>query len=185
MANFEPAVALVLSNEGGFVDNPKDSGGATNYGISLRFLREVPNERLRLYGIFVDNNQLKVDNIRELTREQAVLIYKGEFWDHAPFEKISSQAICNSIFDMACHSGIFLAIRNTQRALWAINSAPNFPTDDGILGIATLSMIGYIPNTVFLAALKAERAGFLRLLAQEQQKDKEFLHGWLERCYRS
>ena len=33
---FERAVARVLSDEGGYVDNPADPGGETNFGISKR-----------------------------------------------------------------------------------------------------------------------------------------------------
>ena len=36
---FEHAFAELLGIEGGFVDDPVDRGGATKYGISLRFLK--------------------------------------------------------------------------------------------------------------------------------------------------
>lgn len=36
MANFDKALAFVLAQEGGYVDNPKDPGGATNQGITQR-----------------------------------------------------------------------------------------------------------------------------------------------------
>ena len=37
MSAFELAIPIVLKHEGGFADNPADPGGATNFGISLRF----------------------------------------------------------------------------------------------------------------------------------------------------
>ena len=36
MADFLQAVDFVLDNEGGFVDNVNDPGGATNWAISAR-----------------------------------------------------------------------------------------------------------------------------------------------------
>ena len=41
MADFKQAIAKVLKNEGGYVDNPNDLGGTTNFGISLRFLQSI------------------------------------------------------------------------------------------------------------------------------------------------
>ena len=38
---FTAAVARVLEHEGGFVDDPVDPGGATNWGISLRYLKKA------------------------------------------------------------------------------------------------------------------------------------------------
>ena len=39
MAEFGKAFAKIIELEGGFVDHPDDPGGATNLGISLRFLK--------------------------------------------------------------------------------------------------------------------------------------------------
>lgn len=38
---FEVCVARTLRHEGLYVDHPSDAGGATNYGISLRFLKRL------------------------------------------------------------------------------------------------------------------------------------------------
>ena len=35
---FNMAITKVLANEGGYVNDPKDSGGGTKYGISKRSL---------------------------------------------------------------------------------------------------------------------------------------------------
>jgi hypothetical protein len=42
--NFERAMSFTGKWEGGFVNDPKDPGGATKYGISLRFLRDLAPE---------------------------------------------------------------------------------------------------------------------------------------------
>jgi len=41
MARFEDALPTVLRHEGLYSEDPADPGGATNYGISLRFLRQL------------------------------------------------------------------------------------------------------------------------------------------------
>ena len=73
MSDFNVAVDFVLENEGGLSENPKDTGGITNFGISLRFLRELPNENLRRYGIFEPVTEMTV---RDLTIDQAKFIYR-------------------------------------------------------------------------------------------------------------
>jgi lysozyme family protein len=183
MAEFEKAIAFVLPNEGGFVDNPNDSGGATNFGLSLRFLRTLPVESLRKYGVFVTPEDLSVENVKELTLDQARNIYKSEFWDNAPYEKIALQCVANYIFDMAVNHGEHQAIKIAQRAVWASYATINVIKDDGIFGDETLVAIDYLQGHI-LPCLRSERAGFMRLLAVKNSKDEEFLHGWLNRCYR-
>lgn len=183
MALFENSVEIVLSNEGGFVDNPHDSGGATNFGLSLRFLRQLSLETLRKYGIFVAPEDLNVEHVKELTLDQAKNIYKGEFWDNAPYEKITIQKVADYIFDMAVNHGEHQAIKIAQRAIWASYAAINVIKDDGIFGDETLVAIDYLQGHI-LPCLRSERAGFMRLLAVKISKDEEFLNGWLNRCYR-
>lgn len=187
MAEFIAAVEYVLSNEGGYVDNANDPGGATNFGVSLRFLRDIPTERLRKYGVFTSSDALSLEDIKELTLAQVKLIYRGEFWDHAPFDKIPSQNITNYLFDCCVQHGVGQGVKLLQRAIWAAIHTKDIVADDGILGDETLNAIltwqTSNPGTI-LAALRSERAGLMRLLAQERGKDKEFLDGWLNRAYR-
>lgn len=183
MADFTTAVNVVLGNEGGYVNNPNDAGGATNFGISLRFLRDIPIERLRKYGIFKMPEELGVEDIKDLTADQARLIYKGEFWDHARFNEIVAQRACTYIFDMAVNHGIGQAIKLAQRAVWAMYGVMSVVKDDGVLGDESLHAINYLGNSI-LGCLASERAGFMRYLALKNSKDEEFLNGWLSRCYR-
>jgi lysozyme family protein len=186
LSNFEDAVAYVLANEGGYVNSPADAGGATNYGISLRFLREIPVERLRKYGIFEPLNE---DTIRNLTLDQARMIYRCEFWDTAMFDHIENQSICNYVFDMAVHHGIAQAIRLLQRATWAATGMFGVILDDGKLGFRTINQVMILLSDKYLASsfkasLQSERAGYCRLLAAIRSANMEDLHGWLDRCYR-
>ena len=77
MADFNLAIPRTLENEGGYVNDPDDPGGETNFGISKR---SYPN----------------VD-IRNLTVEGASAIYLRDFWK---YDGIVSQEIGAKIFDM-------------------------------------------------------------------------------------
>lgn len=181
MSNFEDAIDYVLKREGGFSDNPADSGGTTNFGISLRFLRELNEEAQRKYGIFEPINE---KTVRDLTKEQAVFVYRCEFWQRMPFEEIVDQLVCNYIFDMAVNMGIAQAIKIVQRSLWAVSFSRAYIADDGILGQRTLERLNIIVPDLILPVLVASRAAFYRLLAEKRPKDRENLNGWLNRCYR-
>ncbi len=180
MSNFDEAVNYVLDREGGLVESPSDMGGITNFGISLRFLREIPPDRLRRYSIF---EPITEHTIKELMVEQAKLIYEGEFWHEAPFENIYSQKLCNYFFDMVVNCGITQAIKLLQRAIWAANFDRTLLRDDGLLGERTIGYVNSIDEEL-LPILVASRASFYRLLVEIRPNQKANLEGWLNRCYR-
>lgn len=93
---FQKAVALILKHEGGYVNDPRDPGGETNFGISKR---AYPNE-----------------DIRGLTRERAAALYHRDYWqairgDELPFP------LALVTFDMAVNAGVGAAVRHLQEAL--------------------------------------------------------------------
>jgi len=181
VSNFADAVEYILEREGGLSENPRDSGGATNFGISLRFLRGFSEEVLRKYGIFGEVNE---QTIRDLTKEQAQNIYKSEFWQQAPFSEIRDQLVCNYVFDMAVNMGTRQAVQIVQRSLWALMFSRLYIADDGILGERTLERLNIMVPDLVMPVLVASRAAFYRLLAEKNPNKREFLNGWLTRCYR-
>src|ERR1700727_2949738 len=161
MAEFEDAVKFILSNEGGFVDNPHDGGGATNFGISLRFLQALPVESLRKYGFFGD---LILDDVRELTQERASAIYRGEFWDTARFGEIHNQDRANYIFDCCVNHGLATGIKMVQRSTWPATVYDKRLPDDGMMGDDTIYQINHC--VFLLMTLMATRAEFFRGLGK-------------------
>ena len=55
--NFEKALELVLHHEGGYVDHPKDPGGATNYGVTKK-----------VYELYLGRESTK-DEVKEMPME--------------------------------------------------------------------------------------------------------------------
>jgi len=182
---FEDAVNFVLAKEGGFVNTPNDSGGATNFGISLRFLQSISQERLRKYGIFCEPT---IHDIEMLTLEKAKEIYKGEFWDVTDFAAIGYWKLRRYVFDMAVNHGVNQAVKILQRATWGATEMYGLLADDGIMGKKTLARVNTMCGTPLfrdrlISSICTERAGFYRMLAEIRPKDRENLHGWLGRCY--
>ncbi len=180
MSKFEDALSFVLEDEGVLSENPNDSGGITKYGISINFLKKITPENLKKYGIMQEVNE---EVVRNLTMEQAVLIYHGEFWDKAPFEEIKSPQVGNYIFSMAVWHGLGNAIKIVQRAVWAALFEINVIEEDGIFGGKTLRYVNLVDFN-FLYPLVAEHAAYVRNILEKNSKDGVFKNGWLSRCYR-
>lgn len=109
---FETSIGRLLGNEGGYVNNPADPGGETNWGISKR---SYPNL-----------------NIKELTREQAIALYHRDFWMVIGADSLPA-GIGFQLLDFAVNAGSGTALRALQRAVRV--------ADDGHIGPVTMAAI--------------------------------------------
>ena len=161
---FTRAMARLLGNEGGCVDNPADPGGETKFGITKR---EYPNL-----------------DIAALTPAAAAEIYYRDWWQRYRYGELPGP-IAVKLFDLAVNIGPDHAARCMQRALRACGRRV---TEDGALGPATITAARAANQLALLAALRAEAAGYYRTLAALERGrraggDQEFLNGWLNRAY--
>lgn len=179
MAIFESCVDYVLKHEGGLTKDVADPGGITNFGISLRFLREVDALLLKRIGVF---EEVSSQTIIDLTKDQAEKIYYSEFWLKAPFEKIINNILAKYIFDMSVNFGIAEAVKITQRACCAAQKMKDYVKDDGMFCAKTLQAINQA-SFMLIPALIAQRTGFYRQLVAVNPKSEVFLDGWLERAF--
>lgn len=168
MTEFQQAVEYVLKWEGGLEEDANDPGGITAYGISYRFLKSVKPETTE-------------DDIRHLTRDSAIIIYKQYFWEGKMYDKILNQNVCNYLFDTDVNEGAAMACKIAQRALWSLNHDMSL-LDDGVLGSQTLDAINHA-GFLLLPPLRSERAGYYRLLIALNPNDKRYQKDWLRRSY--
>ena len=117
MKSFKEIIEKVLEHEGGYVNDPKDLGGETKYGITKRFYPDV--------------------DIKNLTIEQATEIYKKDYWDKNRVESLP-QNLWHIYFDMCVNMGKRTAVKVLQRA--AVNRGRNIEVDGG-LGPATVDAL--------------------------------------------
>jgi len=166
MSNFEVAAAVVLRHEGGFADDPRDPGGATNYGISSRWLRSVGLPWSREY-------------VLAITAERAKQLYREYFWDPQGYAGINDQTVATKCFDAAVNMGARQANLLLQRALAYLGN----PVDvDGILGPATLAATNGCDPSALLSELNRAYAGFYKGLVAARPGLSVFLGTWLRRA---
>lgn len=181
--NFEKAVSTVLQHEGGFVNDADDPGGATNYGISLRYLvQHAPDDLKDLIDTDGDG-EIEVDEIRNMSEEAAKRIYRQDWWDKFKYEELCDHDIAAKVFDLAVNMGSKQAHKLLQRACRA---SGKFLVDDGIIGPNTRTVAKKLIRAnqpAVLAGLRSEAAGFYRSLIAAKPKFKKYEKGWLLRAY--
>jgi lysozyme family protein len=166
MSNFDKAIEVVLKHEGGLVDHPNDPGGLTNFGISSRWARGIGLHNL---------------DIRNLTREAAIDLYKQYFWNAYRIDRIDDEVLATKYFDTLVNTGPSQATKFLQRALKSCGAT--HVNDDGAFGPITDTAIRNNKSREILVAFCSEQAGFYRLLAAVEPKKSVFLKGWLKRAY--
>ena len=171
---FEAAIKTVLEHEGGFVDDPDDPGGATDFGISLRFLQSQGE-----LGDIDRDGYIDVDDVRALNRQDAIHLYRIAFWDRYRYAELPA-AIGAKLLDLAVNMGPRQAHLCLQRALGACGFRL---AEDGVLGPATRAAAGAPPERALLAAMRSEAGGFYRALVAARPNFTKYLDGWLRRAY--
>lgn len=91
--NFNDCLNRLLKDEGGYTNDPRDPGGPTNFGITLKDYQLYINKR----GTATDVKNMSVD--------QAKTIYKSKYWDALDCDNLSS-GVDYSVFDYGVNSGI-------------------------------------------------------------------------------
>lgn len=133
--DFDTAIERVLSNEGGYVNNPADPGGETQWGISKRAYPDL--------------------DIKALTRDDAKAIYRRDFWTKVDGDELPGPVAFQAL-DFAVNSGCETAVRYLQRAAGV--------ADDGHVGPATVEALRATPAAVLLVTYLALRLKFMTKL---------------------
>jgi lysozyme family protein len=192
MSSFEIAVPTILEHEGGYVDNIHDPGGATNFGISLRYLQKVGDLDGDgfLDGDIDRDGDVDADDIKAMSPEDSVQFYKTGFWYPGKYGAINDQDVATKAFDLGVNMGINQGAKILQRALRSVGSHIK---DDGKIGPLSLEGINAQLATRLIPAMRSEAAGFYRALilrnaalrkrGHDVKDFSVFKKGWLRRAY--
>jgi lysozyme family protein len=172
---FDALIGPLLAVEGGYTNNPADTGGETNFGVTLSVARE--------------NGYAGA--MAAMTRDQASGIYRAKYWAKPGLYLISpvSTKVAAELFDTSVNMGTGTAGIFLQRALNALNSQsrdyPDVKVDGGI-GPATagalkalLAKRGPAGEGVILKALNCLQGARYIELAEGRAANETFEFGWL------
>lgn len=172
---FAAAVTKILRHEGFFSDDPDDPGGATKYGVSLRWLRTLGSE-----GDFDGDGDTDRDDIWALSEADAVRLYH-EKWYVAEGYGALHLVVGAKVFDLAVNMGAKPANRILQRAVRAAGGP--LLVDDGRLGPNTRNGVSACAPGDLLIAARSEAAGHYRWLIEHRPVFEKYRAGWLNRAY--
>lgn len=154
MAKFENVIDKVLVNEGGYVNDPKDRGGETKFGISKRAYPNV--------------------DIKNLTIDEAKAIYKKDYWDKIKGDEIKDELVAYEIFDTAVNMGVRTSSKLVQMV---VGSHP-----DGIIGPKTLEKINNMDVELLVSKFRLSKIARYVYLVKKRPANRKFLLGWINRA---
>lgn len=173
----EKIISDTIAAEGGYVNNPDDKGGETNWGITVATARRNGYTR----------------DMRGMTRVEAANIYRGEFLVSPGFDKLVtiSAAIAAELFDTGVNMGTVYPRLWLQQCLNALNGRATLYPDlkeDGQIGPATRSALTKFltargnrneSEAVLLKALNCLQGARYLELSRSREANESFTYGWL------
>ncbi|MDX0299560.1 N-acetylmuramidase [Sinorhizobium medicae] len=161
-SSFKAALARVLVHEGGYVNHPRDPGGATNQGITQR-----------TYDAYRRSKKLAPRSVQKLTAPERDAIYRRQYWDAVKGDKLPA-GVDYVVFDGAVNSGPKQSIKWLQRALGSGYRGQI----DGVIGLATFAALEATEDhDTLIDRISDRRMAFLKAL----EPWPVFAGGWTRR----
>lgn len=166
----------IITTEGGYVNDPSDSGGETMYGITVAVARK--------------NGYL--GDMKDLPLQVAKRIYTLKYWDSLSLDRVSelSNLVAEELADTGVNLGITRAGQFLQESLNALNNCGQYYDDlfvDGFVGRKTLRALEIYINfrgsegeIVLFNMLNCLQGSFYIDLAKRRDKDERFIFGWFK-----
>ena len=180
MKEFNEIADFVLGHEGGFVNDPDDPGGITNFGFTAKYLTGLNRWQYDLDG----DGVIGLDDMKKFTRNSAVAELYA-IWVSDNYHLIKGLEISKRVFDFAVNAGQVTAVKLLQRTYnFYVNSATL--KEDGILGNMTVAAINALDDKqqiIFLGRLRSAKANYYDHLVHEKPGMEKFHRGWLKRAY--
>ena len=160
--NVGDLIGDILRREGGFVNNDDDRGGATNYGITQDTLAQWRGK------------PVSVDDVRNLTRNEASEIYTARYYFQPKFDLIDNDDLAALVVDCGVNHGVSRAAR------W-LQDATNDVVVDGMVGPITIEAVNSRSPGYLYRVILATRCRFYGRLITNDPTQATFAAGWANR----
>lgn len=166
MAKIEILAPFILSWEGGYVNHPKDPGGATNKGVTIGTWRQVGYDK-------DGDGDIDVDDLKLISEADAInRVMKPHYWDKWQADRIKSQSVANICVDWVWASGKN-GITGVQKILGV--------KVDGVVGEKTLAALNAQDPRALFDQIHRARAKFIEDIIKRRPASAVFRTGWLRR----
>ena len=155
-STFNRCMEVVFVQEGGFSDNPKDPGGATNLGITKATLEDWRGK------------PVTVDDVKNLTKDEAREIYRARYWNPLDCDALPG-GVDLVVFDFGVNAGPSRSAKTLQKIVGV--------TQDGSIGPITIAAVGALAAADLIRTFSQRRLEFYRGLATWDTFGK----GWTNR----
>lgn len=161
---FDKAYPLVRKFEGGYANDPDDSGGATNFGVTQK-----------VYDKYRKSWYLPLQPVKSITEDEVRKIYEG-YWRECGSDRIAKTHPRTAIahFDFAFNAGFNQAAKTLQRSIGGL-------LVDGIIGPKTLNALLGTTDIDLADDYLDRRSEFYKMLTVKKPTQKKFLRSWLHR----
>ncbi|MGC1495235.1 MAG: holin-associated N-acetylmuramidase [Sulfitobacter sp.] len=180
MQSVKEIATEIVAREGGYVNDPDDPGGATNFGVTIHTMRRLG---LDLTG----DGQVGIDDVRSLTQAQAVDIFITHYFERPLIGELPA-ALQATVFDMYVNAG-----GNAVKILQQLLREMGFDVSvDGALGPQSLKAVHdamrKAPGT-FVDAYGIARRNYYFRLADRRAASRKYARnraggkgGWIVRA---
>lgn len=174
MHDIEDMTAEIVRREGGFVNDPDDPGGATNFGVTIHTLRAL-------------RGTATAADVKTLTEAEAIAIFKDQYFKRPKIDQLPA-ALQATVYDMQVNAG-GNAIKILQRlaAEFGVKLAV-----DGVLGPKSIGAIEGVHSkagTQFVDAYGIARRNYYFRIGDRRPASRKYCvtrrggkGGWITRA---
>lgn len=169
MTFFDQAFDYVMNNEGGFTNDPLDSGGATKYGITQHDLEQYLGHVVSL------------SDISKMSIDIAKAIYRLNYWNPLSCGSLSSLGMAVAIFDTGVLYGIVGSCYLAQKT--AISMGCDIKAD-GFLRDQSVAALNSVNQEEFINSFHGRILDRIEAVVSSDPKNLKFKIGWINRANR-
>lgn len=161
----------IIKAEGGYVNNSKDSGGPTKYGITIATLGSWLGRRA------------SIDEVKKITKVMAYNIYYNKYYIDTHVSKLA-EVLQPVMLDITVNSWIKVATVILQTAINRLNNDSAVEVD-GKLGQRTIQESDKLcisKSRELINTIVSIRKDFYLSIVENTPSQKIFLTGWLNRA---
>lgn len=180
MPSVEQIARQIVAREGGYVNDPDDPGGTTNFGVTIGTMQSLGMDLNR-------DGRIDAADVRALTRAQAEQIFVEHYFRKPRLAELP-EPLQASVFDMYVNAG-----GNAVKILQRLVSRMGFRTaDDGVVGPMTIAAVADAAEAApdhLVDAYGIARRNYYYALADQRPASRKYARskaggkgGWITRA---